>query len=150
MSADAKVPWETMDQVLPSAKRVFPLMRSDSNYSTAYPVDMEGVDFRAEALKATRDEERKTRVRNMLSADRAARATQKATVVPRVIRTPPPAARPGVAPYAPVKVVPRGNLPVMFNLTKKAGLLGRSLRKKHTKKQIKRKGSRKQNKRARA
>lgn len=112
---------------------------------------MEGVDFRAEALKATRDEERKTRVRNMLSADRAARATQKATVVPRVMATPPQKVRPGVAaPYAPVKVVLRGNLPVTFNLTKKAGLLRHSLRKKHTKKQIKRKGSRKQNKRARA
>jgi len=144
------VPWETMDQVPSSAKKVFPLSRSDSNYSTAYPVDMEGVDFRAEALKATRDEERKTRVRNMLNADRAARATQKATVVPRVIATPPPKARPGVAPYAPVKVVVRGNLPVAFNLTKKAGLVRRRLGKKHTKKQIKRKGSRKQNKRARA
>lgn len=139
-----------MDQVPASAKKVFPLSRSDSNYSTAYPVDMEGVDFRAEALKATRDEERKTRVRNMLNADRAARATQKATVVPRVMATPPPKMRVGDAPYAPAKVVPRGNLPAIFKITRKAGLLGRSLRKKNTKKQIKRKGSRKQNKRARA
>jgi hypothetical protein len=139
-----------MDQVPPSAKKVFPLMRSDSNYSTAYPVDMEGVDFRAEALKATRDEERKTRVRNMLSADRAARATQKAPVVARIVRTPPPGVRLAAIPGAPVKVVPRGNLPVAFNLTKKAGLLRRSLRKKNTKKQIKRKGSHNQNKRARA
>jgi hypothetical protein len=141
-----------MDQV-PSGmpkRTIFPLMRSDSNYSTAYPVDMEGVDFRAEALKATRDEERKTRVRNMLSADRAARATQKATVVPRVVRTPPPGTRLAAIPGAPVKVVPRGNLPMVFKVTKKAGLLSRSLRKKNTKKQIKRKGSRNQNKRARA
>ena len=139
-----------MDTVPSQAKTVFPLTRSDSNYSTAYPVDLEGVDFRSEALKATRDEERKTRVRKMIDADRAARATQKAPVMARLIRSPAPTVRTGVAPSAPLKVVPRGNLPVMFKLTKKAGLLGRSLRKKNTKKQIKRRGSRKQNKRARA
>jgi hypothetical protein len=145
------VPWETMDMVPSSAKTVFPLTRSDSNYSTAYPVDLEGVDFRSEALKATRDEERKTRVRKMIDADRAARATQKAPVMARVMATPPPKARVGVAapPGAPLKVIPRGNLPVIFKLTKKAGLVRHGLRKKQTKKQIKRKGSRKQNKRAR-
>ena len=140
-----------MDMVPSPTKTVFPLTRSDSNYSTAYPVDLEGVDFRSEALKATRDEERKTRVRKMMDADRAARATQKAPIMARVMATPPPKARIGVAapPGAPLKIIPRGTLPVMFKLTKKAGLVRHGLRRKQSKKQIKRKGSRKQNKPAR-
>lgn len=103
-------------------QRLFPLKRDDSDYSVAHPVDLEGVDFRKEAWKATQEEERRTRSNKL--------AREPAT---RKILAKPVARRTGfVAPKGRFVVIPKGNIPEMFRAiaTKKAG---RGLRRTHTK-----------------
>jgi hypothetical protein len=121
-------------------QRPFSLTRDDSDYSIAHPVDLENVDFRKEAWKATQEEERRTRS-NRLARENASR-TVTAKTVPR-------GTKPTVLPKGRYVVIPRGNIPEMFRAlaTKKAG---RGLRRTHTKngrkKPIKRNRSHKQNK----
>jgi len=119
--------------------RLFQLKRDDSDYSVADPVDLENVDFRKEAWKATQEEENRTRS-NRLARENASR-TVTAKTVPRSKGAVPPKGR--------FVVIPKSNIPAMFSVlaTKKAGRgLRRTNTKNNNKKYIKRKRSRKQNK----